>query len=110
MIKGIGCDIVEIARFKEKQEAFAQTILTKKEYACYETFTSIERKLEFLAGRFAAKEAIFKALQDPTLTISKIEVIWDENKRPICNIETGTIHVTISHEKAYALAYAVYEI
>lgn len=108
MIHGIGCDIVQINRLKEKQNEFANKILTKCERELYDTYTQ-KRQLEFLAGRFAAKEAIFKAMHNPSLTLSMIEILHDELGCPICNIEGYQIHISISHEKEYAIAYAICE-
>jgi holo-[acyl-carrier protein] synthase len=63
MLLGIGVDIVEIARIESALERFgerfAQRILTDSEI---ETFAARERKASFLASRFAAKEAVSKAL------------------------------------------------
>lgn len=108
MIHGIGCDIVQINRLLDKQDDFANKILTSNEKNVYDTYHK-QRQLEFLAGRFAAKEAIFKALHDPSLTLSMLEVLPDETGRPICNIQGYVIHLSISHEKDYAVAYAVCE-
>ena len=63
MIKGIGLDIVEINRIStlaDRQPRFLQRILTDSEM---EELSSLKgsRKAEFLAGRFAAKEAFAKA-------------------------------------------------
>lgn len=108
MIHGIGCDIVEIHRLQNKQEAVAKKILTTKEHVVYLSLKG-HRQLEFLAGRFAAKEAIFKALSSQSITISQIEVVNDANGKPTCCIQGYTIHVSIAHEKEYAIAYAVCE-
>lgn len=63
MIFGIGIDIVELHRIENmlsRQTRFPQRILTEAEYARF-TQLSDKRKIEFLAGRFAAKEAFSKA-------------------------------------------------
>ena len=67
MIIGIGCDICQISRFKDNYEKLAKRLLTENEYAIYSDFTSEKRKIEFLAGRFSAKEAVVKALDVPKL-------------------------------------------
>src|SRR5690625_5305151 len=64
MIKGIGIDIIELNRIEEsvhKNERFIKRILTDKELDVYNHLQRKRRKLEFLAGRFAAKEAFAKA-------------------------------------------------
>ena len=60
----IGTDIIEIDRIQEavaRSPRFASKVLTVEELARYETMKE-HRALEFLAGRFAAKEAYVKAL------------------------------------------------
>ncbi len=60
----IGCDIIEIQRiqnaFHKLGDRFAQRILTPNEM---ELFIEHNRRISFLAGRFAAKESISKTLQ-----------------------------------------------
>ncbi|MDY4787704.1 MAG: holo-ACP synthase [Bacilli bacterium] len=99
MIKGIGVDIVLISRFKEKQEKFAQFILTEKEYFLYKK--SLD-KLSFLAGRFAAKEALFKAFKGK-YSLLDFEILNAVSGEPISN--HGLI--SISHDGDYAIAYAI---
>lgn len=103
MIIGVGTDIVDISRINLK---ISKVILTEAEKELFSSLTDI-RKPEWLAGRFAAKEAIYKAL-DIDIPINKIEVLYDGYK-PICNIDGYKIHISISHEKNYAIAYCVVE-
>lgn len=103
MIIGVGTDIVDIKRINLD---ISKKILTKSEMELFLSLTDI-RKPEWLAGRFAAKEAIFKAL-DIDIPINKIEVLYDGYK-PICNILGYKIHISISHEKDYAIAYCIVE-
>lgn len=107
MIIGIGTDIVEIKRLKEKKDVLSKRILSEKEYAQYVTYEGV-RQEEYLAGRFAAKEAVFKAI-DKDLVISQIEILNDEKGKPICHIDGYTIHVSIAHEKEYATSYVICE-
>lgn len=105
MILGIGCDIVKIARFNDK---LATRILSVAEKNCYEKLEG-QAALEYIAGRFAAKEAIFKALSESDVTISQIEILSDTHGKPICSFKDYIIHISISHEKEYAIAYAIVE-
>lgn len=107
MIIGVGCDIVAINRLKQNQEAMAKRILSKKEYLCYHSFHN-ERQLEYLAGRFAAKEAIVKAI-DKKILLSEIEVLNDDRGKPVCSMDGYVLHVSIAHEKDYATAYVICE-
>ncbi|ELK48675.1 holo-ACP synthase [Halobacillus sp. BAB-2008] len=64
MIEGIGIDIIELDRINQsikRNPRFVQRILTENEYQRYEMLNE-GRRVEFLAGRFAAKEACAKAL------------------------------------------------
>ena len=63
MIKGIGIDITELGRIKkilERQPRFPERILTENEIERFEKLKG-QRKIEYFAGRFAAKEAFSKA-------------------------------------------------
>jgi holo-[acyl-carrier protein] synthase len=63
MISGIGIDITEIARIKQTQirhPKFAERVLTANEKAIFEELAD-QRRFEFLAGRFSAKESFSKA-------------------------------------------------
>src|SRR5690625_5764338 len=64
MIKAIGIDLIELKRIEasiDKSDKFMQRILTPKEQEHFQNLRSQSRKVEFLAGRFAAKEAFAKA-------------------------------------------------
>lgn len=103
MIIGVGCDIVEISRISLE---IGERILTDLEKKLCEDFSE-NRKLEFIAGRFCAKEAIVKALNKKVL-LSDIEVLYKDDK-PYCKFEDYKISVSISHEKNYAIAFAICE-
>lgn len=63
LIAGIGLDIVEldrIAKLDARSSKFRMRILTAEELEIYASYTT-SRKIEFLAGRFAGKEAFAKA-------------------------------------------------
>lgn len=115
MITGIGIDIVELSRIKkiyERQEKFAERILTKKEMGGFLQLTA-ERKAEFLAGRFAAKEAFSKAVGTGiggSLSFLDIEIEKDEKGKPYVSkpVHQG-VHLSISHSKEYAVAQVVIE-
>lgn len=90
---------------KLENEKFLNKILTPKELVLFNELKLEERKLEFLAGRFACKEAYSKAMG---LGIGKIdfldvEVLKDELGAPIS--EQGTF--SISHDGEYAIAVVI---
>lgn len=102
----IGCDIVENKRLLDKSEAFLNKVLTSKEKEIY-----IRRRnsVEFLAGRFAAKEAIMKCLPNiENYNFNDIEILNNEKGKPYCNIK-GIEDISISHEKEYTIAVALYD-
>lgn len=115
MIYGIGIDLVEIDRIKmvlERQERFPDRILSLKELEKYKMFKSEQRKIEFLAGRFACKEAFSKALGTGLgrhLAFKDIHCDNDAQGKPIIEYEDFKVHVSISHTEHYATSQVVIE-
>jgi len=107
MIKGVGIDIVKISRIenilKSNEKHFLKRLFTEKEILYAEGFLN---KAERLAGRFAAKEAIIKAT-GKKIPMNKIEILNNKEGMPYSNIPG--IKLSISHEKEYAIAIALYE-
>jgi len=90
----IGIDNVYIERMKSLSSDFPKKILSEREYQDYQKSSNKE---EFLAGRFASKEAYMKASGNLKAKFSSIEVIDDENGKPILyvdGVETGDISIT----------------
>jgi holo-[acyl-carrier protein] synthase len=111
MIKGIGTDIVEIARIDHK---LVDRILSVPEIEKYSNFKSESRKSEFLAGRFAVKEAIYKALGhlDFSLSMTDLIILNDQYGCPylLCDkLKNERIKISISHERLFAIAFCVIE-
>lgn len=116
-----GIDIIEINRIKESidslGESFKERIYTKKEIEYCENRKNA--KYQHYAGRFAAKEAIFKAVSE--LLDDKFEISWkdaevldDENGKPRITFTSKkleekieSIDISISHCKEYAVANVV---
>ncbi len=112
-IVGNGVDIIEVKRIKNAIEKYGQTFLkrifTDKELKNAEEHNSL---YQHLAGRFAAKEAVFKALGKATLNFKDLEVINDSKGKPYCSLlnhnqDKFNIHISISHIKNYAVANAI---
>lgn len=108
MIIGIGTDIVSIARIAQAMQnpAFVHRILTHAEQ---------HRQLtpEYVAGRWAAKEAIKKAFPELN-SWHQVQILNEPNQPPIAAIchpgfqsENHYIHLSISHERDLAIAFAV---
>lgn len=113
-----GTDIIEINRIKESIESLGETfknkIYTKKEIEYCESKRNA--KYQHYAGRFAAKEAIFKAVSE--LLNDKFEISWkdaeilnDINGKPKIEFTSKeledkieSIDISISHCREYAVA------
>ena len=119
MIVGIGLDIIELDRIRriiERQPGFIKRILTINEIEKFTTLSK-ERKVEFLAGRFAVKEAFSKALGTgigEEISFQDIEVLNNEKGKPIIQLlkefsHPSTIHVSITHTRQYAAAQVLLE-
>ena len=115
-----GIDIIEVSRVKEAIEEqnnkFLSKIYTEKEIE----YCSNTGKMEYqhFAARFAAKEAVFKAISEfikdnENEYWRKIEVLNDNNGRPKINLgiklskDIDSIDISISHVKELAIANVV---
>lgn len=106
MIRGIGVDVVKLSRASEKHEKLAKRVLTPNEYKTYLELQE-ERKAEFFAGRFAIKEAFYKASNNPKLGYQDLDVLVSDNGRPY--VEDEKIHISLSHDGDYVIAFVVIE-
>ena len=123
MILGVGVDIVEIRRIKEaisKNSSFIDRMFSKNEI---EYLKSRNLRAEFVAGRFAAKEAVSKALGtgfsgfefkdieiDRTAAGKPLVVLRGKAKLMAQKYGNYKIHVSISHGVDNAIAYAIMEV
>ncbi|MDR0922115.1 MAG: holo-ACP synthase [Lactobacillales bacterium] len=115
MIKGIGIDIVDIdriAKILENKPRFARRILTENEYHRFEELSG-RRQAEFLAGRFACKEAFSKAWGTGIgkVGLQDIEVLNNEFGAPVMTFSphVGKVFVSISHTDTLATAQVLLE-
>ncbi len=104
----IGVDIVFNSRFAEFVDDYKKLsrILSVEELEYYSTIKNEKRKLEYIASRFAAKEALFKA--GITENFNSISILNDETGKPvvICN-SLKPIDISISHETEYSIAFVI---
>lgn len=115
-----GTDIIEISRIKKSiedlGEKFLNKIYTNQEIKYCESKKI--QKYQHYAARFAAKEAIFKAMSEKLndkyeLCWKDYEVLKDNNGRPYVSInsmitkEIESIDISISHCREYAIANVV---
>ena len=106
MIKGIGVDMVKIERTVHKHKKLATRILTPNEYQYYQSLPE-ERQAEFFAGRFAIKEAYYKAKKVTNIGYHDVEIMYDEQRSPI--IDEPHVFVSLTHDGDYAIAFVVIE-
>ncbi|GIP54174.1 MULTISPECIES: holo-ACP synthase [Paenibacillus] len=126
MIYGIGHDVVEIGRMQRMLEGKAgdklkQRVLTPEELKLPGCSA---RPAEFLSGRFAAKEALSKAFGcgiGSKLGFVDMEILPDGHGKPYVSLSDGawnrlglspeqyTVHLSITHERQLASAFAVVE-
>lgn len=129
MIIGIGHDMTELSRIKKLLsgavgEKFLRRIFTEQEYVEFDATVGEVRKVEYVAGRFAVKEAVSKAFGcgiGSMLGFHDIEIKRTSSGKPTCNVR-GTaleslgylhmnleIHISITHERELASAFVVVE-
>lgn len=115
MIVGHGIDIEELASIEKavtRREGFAKRVLTAKEM---ELFTSLKgrRQIEYLAGRWSAKEAFSKAMGTGIgkLTFQDLEVLNNERGAPYFSQApfSGKIWLSISHTDQFVTASVILE-
>jgi len=124
MIVGTGVDIVEVARINQLLEKhsprFEKKIFTAGEILYCQS--RAEPGIHF-AARFAVKEAVMKCLgtgMDQGIAFRDIEVTHEESGRPtiklhgkgkelFARLKIKTIHISLAHEKKYAVAQAIAE-
>jgi holo-[acyl-carrier protein] synthase len=124
MIVGIGIDIVDVSRIdrllREYGDQFAQRVLATAERPA---FAASSRPVWFLASRFAAKEALSKALGTGLrypVTLHAISVSSDGVGKPafgfhgplpdyLASRGVARHHLSLSHEKGIACAVVVLE-
>ena len=120
MVIGIGTDICHIERIKKLAPEAVTRVLTPSEAAYCGKYAAAHERI---AGRFAAKEAILKALGtgwSAGLGWSQIEILPDAAGAPLVTL-TGAARerlsslgatrclVSISHHGEYAVAFAIIE-
>jgi holo-[acyl-carrier protein] synthase len=122
MIFGIGTDVVQLERVQQVHDKFGDRFVERLLLpAELEAFGRYKRPVRFLAMRFAAKEAIVKAMgtgfahgmwiRDTGVVSNawgKPEIIWSERGQQMCDqLGIGEGHVTLTDEAGLIVAVAV---
>lgn len=122
MISGTGIDIIEISRIKDAvgrwKDSFLRRIFTENEinYSQAKKFS-----YQHLAARFAAKEAVLKAIGDSSIhriNLKEVEVLNDESGKPFIRLsgeakkikekkKITDIIISMSHTHKLAVANAI---
>jgi holo-[acyl-carrier protein] synthase len=120
MIVGIGVDVVDLARF---ERALSRTPALKSRLFADAELVSGDRVLPLrsLAGRFAAKEALIKALGESTgIRWHHMQVVSNGHGNPSFLLSDAAarvaeahgvtaVHLSMSHDAGVAVAYVVAE-
>ena len=120
MIIGIGADVVDLARF-ERATSRTPGVLTRLFAESEQWDGEAKRSLSSLATRFAAKEAVIKAIGDSTgVRWHDMAVVSDGLRNPSIEVYNGladivaargitSIHLSVSHDAGIAIAYVIAE-
>lgn len=122
MILGTGIDAVSIQRMKKLQGRVLEKMFSASELAEYTALESAHEDIraQFLASRFAVKEAYSKARGTgfcETVVPNEISTLKEEDGRPYILLSGKTldnaphcvIHLTITHEEPLAIAMVILE-
>jgi phosphopantetheine--protein transferase-like protein len=116
---GIGIDIIQVERIRRiianNEDPFFRKVFTQSEK---EGANNVHDKAIYYASRFAAKEAVFKALKLNNINFAEIEVGMDSNNRPTIlllgtlkglaeKLGIRSIDISLSWEEDYAVAAAL---
>lgn len=110
-IVGIGVDCVEIGRFEDMSEHFLEKVFTRSEI---EYCMSKKKQSQHFAGRFAAKEAIIKAMHGvgKRIEMNSIEILSSASGAPdarilIDGLSGYDILLSITHSRSIATAFTI---
>ena len=119
-MKGIGTDIIELDRIRRSYERYGADLvdylLSPREK---DLLPGGPTRVQFLAGRFAAKEATYKAIGsslDKGVRWTDLEILKSHNGAPKIQLsgralelaqqsKISDLHISISHCKDYAVAF-----
>ena len=120
MIIGIGVDVVDLARF-ERATSRTPGVITRLFADSEQWDGDARRSLSSLAARFAAKEAVIKAIGDSTgVRWHDMAVVSDGLRNPSIEVYNAladivaargitSIHLSVSHDAGIAIAYVIAE-
>jgi holo-[acyl-carrier protein] synthase len=124
MIIGIGVDIVEVERVERLLDRYGERFLRRVFTEAEEAYAARSVRLaERLAGRFAVKEAVLKALgtgKSQGILWKDVETVPGPLGKPVVKLygaartrmgklRGDSVHATITHDGGKALAFVIIE-
>lgn len=123
MIVGIGCDIVSHQMTNQLNWNSQPTTLARIFSANEIELYNQKKEVKFLAGRFAAKEAVLKSMgigMEDGMALTEVEILQLDNGKPLVmlggnaklaadKVGIKSFHISISHSVDNSIAYAVAE-
>ena len=116
MIRGIGVDITLNSRHADLHDGTLRHILSPVELEELASLSG-QARIQFIASRFAAKEALVKALGTGfrALAARHVSVMHDDSGRPFFSFDSQvaaifdgvSVHLSISHERDHSVAMVV---
>ena len=100
----IGIDLVEHQDFIAKDQRFIEYVLSEEERQYFEKVSHPQRKIEYLASRFACKEAIVKCLKRKI----EVSILNDKNGVPYIQSDLNLdLRLSLSHTDHYSVAVVI---
>lgn len=108
----IGIDLVEHKDIRVEDERFVKRVLSEQEYQIFKSFKSKKRQIEYVASRFAVKEALFKAYKSfpQQIDLKEITVLNNPKTRAPyiqCEKLTYDVELSITHTDNYSIAFVI---
>lgn len=112
----LGVDIVENRRIENKYKKyknFINKVLSINEINLFNSKVTLKDKILFLSGRWAAKEAIFKAISIK-VPFNLIDIYYKNEKPQVKFLQSkyfilnNRVLISISHENKYSIAFVIF--
>lgn len=108
----IGIDLVEHKDINIEDERFVKRVLSELEYARFLKITNKKRQLEYVASRFASKEALFKAFKkyERSIDLKDISILNDPKTNApyiLCEKLNQEVELSLTHTDNYSIAIVI---
>ena len=104
----VGIDLVEHKDIVNKDDRFIKRVLSENELTYYKTISNPKRRVEYLASRFAVKEAVRKCYET-AVPFKDIEVENKKNGAPLISVKNKSeeLQISLSHTDNYSIAIVI---